>query len=160
MSTHYVLDTNLFIDAFRAPAENDALQRFHAAFAPYEFFSAVVAHELRAGVQSPEDRRRLERHVLAPFERRRRVVVPSSRAWMQAADVLAALAKADGHPVAQHSRAFANDVLLAASCREAGATLVTRNERDFIRIRRVMPFRFVKPWPVPPRAPRGTPLAS
>ncbi len=52
------------------------------------------------------------------------------------------------------------DVLLAVSRREAGATLVTRNEHDFDRIRRVMPFRFVQPWPVPPRAPRNTPLTS
>ncbi len=61
---------------FRDAAENDPLQRFHAAFAPYEFFSAVVAHELRAGVRSPEERRRLDRQILAPFERRQRVVVP------------------------------------------------------------------------------------
>lgn len=55
--------TNLFIDAFRDPVENDALQRFHAAFAPHELFSAIVGHELKTGVRSPEDSR-LDRHVL------------------------------------------------------------------------------------------------
>lgn len=152
MAARYVLDTNLFIDAFRDPSENDALQRFHAAFAPHELFSAIVGHELRAGVRSREDRLRLERRVLAPFERRGRVIVPSYRAWTRAADTLAVLANSEGLPVAQCSRAFANDVLLAASCRDVGATLVTRNAHDFERIRKVMSFRFMPPWPAPRRA--------
>lgn len=43
--------------------------------------------------------------------------------------------------------AFANDVLLALSCRESGCILMTENERDFSRIRRFVPFTFVGPWP-------------
>ena len=151
MAVRYVLDTNLFIDAFRDPLENDALQRFHAAFAPQELFSAIVGHELRSGVHSRADRLRLERHVLMPFERRGRMIVPSYRAWMRAADALALLAKSEGLAVAQCSRAFANDIILAASCREVGATLVTRNAHDFERIRKAMSFRFVPPWPAPRR---------
>ena len=46
----YVLDTQNFIDAFRDQTTNAALQRFHRAFAPFEYLSVVVAHELRAGV--------------------------------------------------------------------------------------------------------------
>ena len=89
----YILDTNVFIDAFADPVENEALQRFHAAFAPDEFLSAVVAHELAVGVRSVADARRLERAVLAPFKRRQRVVVPSADSWERAA---AALAKQPG----------------------------------------------------------------
>jgi predicted nucleic acid-binding protein len=147
VAVRYVLDTNLFIDAFRNPAENEALQRFHAAFGPFELFSAVVGHELRAGVLSVEDRRQLDRHVLAPFARRGRIVVPTYRTWMRAAEALPVLAKVQGLRIPQCSRAFANDILLAASCREVGATLVTRNDRDFRRIQKVMSFRFVPPWP-------------
>ena len=39
----YVLDTQLFIDAFRDPITNEVLQRFHRAFAPFEYLSVVVA---------------------------------------------------------------------------------------------------------------------
>ena len=141
MAIRYVLDTNLFIDAFRDTAENDALQRFHAAFAPFELFSAVVGHELKTGVRSPDDRRRLDRHLIGAFERSGRIVVPSYKAWTRSAVALAALAETDGVTPAQFSRAFANDVLIAASCREVGATLVTRNYRDFERIQRVIAFR-------------------
>jgi hypothetical protein len=45
------------------------------------------------------------------------------------------------------SKSFANDVLLALSCREAGCVLVTGNERDFQRIRRYVPFDYVEPRP-------------
>jgi len=45
------------------------------------------------------------------------------------------------------SRSFVNDVLLAMSCREAGAVLVTANMRDFARIAAVRRFEFVAPWP-------------
>jgi predicted nucleic acid-binding protein len=75
----YVLDTHVFIDAFRDPAANEALQRFHRAYAPFEHLSVIVAQELRAGVQQPNDRRALERNVLHVFERASRTITPSAR---------------------------------------------------------------------------------
>ena len=143
----YVLDTHLFIDAFRGAAANEALQRFHEAHAPFEHLSAVVAQELRSGVRSREARRLLERHVVAVYERAGRVVVPSAAAWNRSGDVLAAMATDEGLDVARLSKSFGNDVLLAVSCREAGCVLVTANERDFRRIRRHLSFEFTAPWP-------------
>jgi predicted nucleic acid-binding protein len=143
----FVLDTNLFIDAFRDPVANQALQDFHRAFAPFEHLSVIVAQELRAGVQRPRDRKALERNVLRLFERAGRTITPSADAWHRSGDLLAEVAKQDGLEIARLSKAFANDVLLALSCREAGAILVTDNERDFKRIRRFVQFNFVKPWP-------------
>jgi predicted nucleic acid-binding protein len=57
------------------------------------------------------------------------------------------MARKEGPEIAHVSKSFANDVLLALSCREAGCVLVTENERDFQRIRRHVPFDYVKPWP-------------
>lgn len=143
----YVLDTQLFIHAFRDPAANEALQEFHRARAPFEYLSAVVAQELRAGIQDPKDRRALERHVLGIYERVGRLVTPSAAAWHRSGDVLATMMRDEGLELAQVSKAFANDLLLALSCREAGCVLVTENGRDFARIRRFAPFEFVAPWP-------------
>jgi predicted nucleic acid-binding protein len=145
----YILDANLFIRAFREPAANAELQRFHQLFAPFEYLSAVVAQELRAGARGAEDRRRLERHVLDPFTRRGRVVTPSTRAWHDSGDLLAELARQEGLEIARLSKTFGNDVLLALSCREEGIVLVTDNRRDFERISRLAPFRFVDRWPSP-----------
>ncbi len=143
----YVLDTQLFINAFRDPVANEALQRFHRAFAPSEHLSVIVAQELRAGVQRSQDRKALERNVLTVFTRANRMITPSADAWHRSGDLLAEMAKQEGLEIARVSKAFANDVLLALSCREVGCVLVTDNERDFQRIRRFVHFEFTRPWP-------------
>ena len=146
----YALDANVFIDAFRSDERAAELEAFHAAFTPFEYLSAVVAMELRAGTRGP-DAAKLERHVLEPFERRGRVVTPSYTAWTKAGEALATLRERDGSSPAPGRRwqAFANDVLLAVSCREAGVIVVTSNSRDFERIARVTGCAFAAPWPVP-----------
>ena len=143
----YALDTQLFINAFREPAANEALQRFHQAFAPFEYLSVVVAQELRAGVKRDQDRKALERNVLSVLERSARTFAPSANAWHRSGDLLSAMARKEGLEIGRISKSFANDVLLALSCRESGCVLVTDNERDFQRIHRYAPFDYVKPWP-------------
>ena len=146
-SRKYVLDTQLFIHGFRDAAANEALQHFHRLFAPFEYLSVIVAQELRAGIQRPRDRKALEKHVLDVFKRSDRTIAPSSEAWHRSGDLLADMARTDGLEIARVSKSFANDVLLALSCREAGCVLVTDNERDFQRIRRFVHFEFTTPWP-------------
>lgn len=143
----YVLDTQLFINAFRDPIANEALQRFHRAFSPFEHLSVIVAQELRAGVKQARDRKALERNILRVFERASRTITPSAAAWHRSGDLLSEMVKEEGLDIARLSKAFANDVLLALSCRESGCVLVTENDRDFARIRRFISFEYVKPWP-------------
>ena len=145
----YVLDSNLFIEGFRDPTANLALQQFHRVFGPFEYLSAIVVQELRAGVRSGEDLRKLEKHVFSPFLELGRVITPSLRSWQMSGDVLATLIRQEGPAARPVTKAFGNDILLALSCREAGLILVTRNVRDFVRIRKVVSFRFVEPWPSP-----------
>ncbi|MGH9408123.1 MAG: type II toxin-antitoxin system VapC family toxin [Vicinamibacterales bacterium] len=150
MSRHarkYVLDTQLFINAFRDPIANETLQRFHRAFSPFEYLSVIVAQELRAGVSRPSDRKALERHVLRVFERAGRTITPSPDAWHRSGDLFSEMAQQEGLEIARLSKAFANDLMLARSCRESGCVLVTENDRDFSRIRRFISFEYVKPWP-------------
>jgi len=143
----YVLDTQIFIDAFRDPMANEALQRFHRAFAPFEYLSVVVAQELRAGATNERDRKALERNVLDVFERDGRTFAPTTSAWHRSGDLLSDMARKEGLEIGRVSKSFANHVLLALSCREAGYVLVTGNERDFHRIRRYVSFDYVTPWP-------------
>lgn len=145
----YVLDTQLFINAFRDRAANEALQRFHRTMSPFEYLSVIVAQELRAGARQPGDRKALEKNVLSVFERAGRVVTPSRDAWHRSGDLLSDMARQEGLEVARVSKAFANDLLLAVSCRESGCVLVTDNDRDFSRIRRFISFEYVKPWSSP-----------
>lgn len=143
----YVLDTQIFIRAFRDEAANEALQEFHRVRAPFEYLSAVVAEELRAGIRNRKDLLLLERNVLAAYQREGRVVTPSTSAWFRAGDVLAALRREEGLELERVSKSFSHDILLALSCRESGCVLVTENTRDFERIQRVVDFDFTQPWP-------------
>ena len=143
----YVLDTQLFINAFRDPVVNERLQLFHRAFSPFEHLSVIVAQELRAGVKRPQDRKALERNVLKIYTQAGRMITPSAAAWHRSGDLLAEMARQEGLELQRVSKAFANDILLALSCRESGCVLVTENERDFQRIRRLVPFEYTAPWP-------------
>lgn len=44
-------------------------------------------------------------------------------------------------------KSLINDCLVAASCREAGAILVTDNVSDFAAIRRYIRLEYMSPWP-------------
>jgi predicted nucleic acid-binding protein len=142
----YVLDTNVFIDGLRDPAVHEDLLHFHRAFAPFEYVSAVVVQELRAGAVTASDGSAVDAMV-QPFVRRGRLVTPSFRAWETSGTVIRDIVRHEGLDISRLSKSFGNDVLLALSCRESGMTLVTSNQRDFARIHRVVPLEYVAPWP-------------
>ncbi len=141
----YVLDTNCFIDATRHTEAGAAFEGFSARAAPQLYLSAVVASELRAG--AGRGRVNLERVVLGPYLRRGRVLTPSAAAWEMLGNTLAILAEREGLVLAQVTRGFVLDILIAHSCREAGAILISSNTRDFERIARTFTFEFVSPYP-------------
>ena len=140
--TRYLVDTNLYIEGLRNEAAAGALRRFTAVHMPALMLSSVVMLELLAGCTTPEKRRQVDRLIIEPFRRRRRVLTPNARVWRSAGNAIAA-SRRHANP----GPSLVNDFLLAASCREYGATLVTRNRRDFEMIRTSIPFRFLDPWP-------------
>lgn len=146
----YVLDTNCFIDAARSDPAAAAYEAFVARVAPGLWLSAVVAAELRAGARTVRARQSLERHVLDPYVRRERVLAPSVASWDALGTTLATLAAREGLALGQVPRSFVFDVLIAHSCREVGAVLVSANARDMDRIARVFPFEYVAPYPTAP----------
>lgn len=144
----FVLDTNLYIAADREAAAGEELIAFYSAFLPFTWFHAVVAQELLLGATDQRRGAELRRGYVAPFEARRRLVTPTFTSWARSGEVAAALVRKKHISAAGFTRSFLNDVLLAVSCREVGATLVTRNLVDFERIRLIERFEFVAPWPV------------
>ncbi len=143
----FVLDTNCFVDASRTDTQAAAYTEFCAWAAPRLYLSTVVAAELRAGAGSRNDRRSLERQILAPYVRRGRLLNPSPSAWEALGTTLAALVEDEGLVLRDVRRSFVFDILIARSCREVGATLVSRNAADFSRIAKILAFDFVPPYP-------------
>jgi predicted nucleic acid-binding protein len=143
----FVLDTNCFVDASRNDAEAAAHAEFCVWAAPGLYLSTVVAAELRGGAGNTKDLRTLERRILSPYVRRRRLVNPSSNAWDALGTTLAALVESEGLVLRDVRRSFVFDILIARSCRDIGATLVSRNSADLSRIAKVFSFDFVPPYP-------------
>jgi predicted nucleic acid-binding protein len=149
----YALDTNLFIAGMRTASGAARLAEFHTFFAPYEYLSAIVVQELRAGLQTPSAAKRFDAGVVDPFRRRGRLVTPSFFAWQASGAVLSRLVTHDHLDLRKVSKRKVNDILLALSCREAGITVVTENVADFERINAITPIDFVPPWPSMSEAP-------
>jgi predicted nucleic acid-binding protein len=139
-----VLDTNCFIGATRSDAANTAYQLFIAQAAPRLYLSSVVAAELRAGAA---DTRELEEELLRPYLKRGRIVTPSANAWDALGTTLGTLVREEGLQLRTTPRSFIFDILIAYSCRESGAVLVSANVGDLARIARVFAFDYAEPYP-------------
>ncbi|MBA3248116.1 MAG: type II toxin-antitoxin system VapC family toxin [Pyrinomonadaceae bacterium] len=124
-------DTSIFI-AYK-PAS------FPAGF----LLSAVVVQELAAGANDKTDLQRLDA-VRRTYEKDGRLLVPTGEDWWLAGKVLNSLwrglkSKAGGRtpriPKTEQQRII-RDVLIARTARRAGATVVTDNTADFLKIKR------------------------
>jgi predicted nucleic acid-binding protein len=143
----FLLDSNVYIAAFVDRAFGAAFERFHRARLGQILLSAVVIHELEVGARSPRRLRDLRRGLIEPFRTRRRIRVPGLSTWELASETDRRLRRLGGYEASLQQRSFANDLLLAATARELGAVLVTRNLDDFEIIAQVLPFHFTAPWP-------------
>ena len=142
----FTCDTNVLVDVLRDPSTEDAFRVFLSRFSHVTYLSAVVVLELRAGARSPKQARLLEQAIVGRFAQANRIFTPSADAFSVSGKVLANLAKSEGWTAQAHP-SLVHDALLAASCRESGVTLITR-DADFARFRSVLRgWRFVAPWP-------------
>lgn len=143
----FALDTNVFIDALRSENDGQRLEQFFLVHLPRAWMSVVVMQELRVGARTPRQVKALDRGVLEPFIQRGRILVPTARAFRESGRVVADIAGGRGRSSPPVARGLLNDALLAASCRESGVTLITR-DRDFALIARRLPgFEHIAPWP-------------
>lgn len=143
----YVLDTNLYVRAFRSHEGAAELERFFAEFAPSTYLSSIVLHELLVGASTVKKARQLSEKLVGPLVRAGRVVTPSHSAWEQAGSAIAAMARQEGRDLRSVAKSLVNDFLLATSCRESGAVLITDNTSDFKLIRKYLRHDHVSPWP-------------
>ncbi|HEY0972066.1 MAG TPA: type II toxin-antitoxin system VapC family toxin [Gemmatimonadales bacterium] len=143
----YLIDTSLYIHAERDPMFRDALRTFLSRAAAKVLVSSVVIHELLVGVTTRAAREAVVRDVVRPFSERRRIVETDTLVWREAALIVERLAAAGGYADRLKTASFRHDVLIAASCRRVGATLITANRKDFDLIASMRGFRFATALP-------------
>jgi predicted nucleic acid-binding protein len=147
----YVLDSNLYIQATRENDFNDELEAFFWSAAPYVYLHSVVAGELVAGAFQPDLERKTFEQFIEPHQDTGRVITPSHATWVRAGQIIVKLVRAKRLGAKGVPRSFFNDCLIAASAREHGLTIITRNTADFELISTVEPVDAVAPWPEPRR---------
>ncbi|HSC32205.1 MAG TPA: type II toxin-antitoxin system VapC family toxin [Gemmatimonadaceae bacterium] len=143
----YLLDTNLYIRALNEPAFGLALADFQQRQLKCLWLSAIVVYEVAVGARDAEHAAAWERWLVRPFRTRERVLVPGESTWRITADARRRLRSGRRYEASLATASFQNDLLIAATCRERGATLITANARDFAIIKRVIPLRFVTALP-------------
>jgi predicted nucleic acid-binding protein len=138
----YLIDSNVYIHAFRDSDFGQSLQEFQRGNLPRLVLSAVVIHELLVGADNNKVERLLRRGLIIPFQTRRRIHVPGRNTWEIAARIDHKLRKKPNLLAKLRTRSFANDILIAASSRELGATILTENVDDFDMIGSAIELRF------------------
>lgn len=147
MATSYVVDTNLYIEAQGNPAFRAALRAFLERASRRVRVSAVVLHELLVAATTKAAVDAVKREVITPFQRHLRVIETDVAVWQEAAAIYAELRALRAYDSALRNASFRHDILIAASCRRVGATLITANAKDFALIDQVRGFRFVTAFP-------------
>lgn len=146
----YVLDTNLYVQAITTDEGNAALAAFQRRCAPFLFQHSTIAQEILAGARDEADYREYHKDWIAPFEDLGRIITPSHTTWTRAALIVARLVERRHLSPGGFSRSFLNDCLIAASARDHGFTIVTRNMSDFALISQVEHgILYQPPWPEP-----------
>ncbi len=132
-----VFDTSVYIAAIRGGLFSPAFRTLQETL-PRSYLASVVSAELLAGATS-----QVARRVVLDFIRRahrvRRVVTPDASAWERAGEVLADIRRKEPQLRSMIPTLW-NDLLIALSARQAGATIVTHNARDFELLRRHVHF--------------------
>jgi len=128
-----LLDTNVFIDYLRA--ELHAAWVFGGQENVVRFVSAVVLMELHLGATTPKREKAVAR-VTAAFPTNR-VIAPAAHLFPQAGRLFRRLY---GERLGEPDRLGPmNDLLIALTAREIGATVVTGNVAEFNRIAGELP---------------------
>jgi predicted nucleic acid-binding protein len=143
----YLIDSSVYIRGFRDQGFGDELRMFHRRTLPTLVLSAVVASEVLIGALTPDRERAFRRGILEPFRLRRRLHIPSWSTWDRATAIDRRMRRRPALRGRLAQRSFFQDILIAASARDLGTTIITSNLKDFEVIAEFVDITFTAPWP-------------
>ena len=132
-----LFDTNIYIDAVQVGPAAETYQLLLSTV-PRTYLSAVVVQELYAGTLDAFGERLVDK-LVRQTEKTGRIVNPTYEEWKEAGRILARIGRREPAQRTRIAR-LVNDVLLAMSTFQIGATLLTLDREDFRLIRRYKRF--------------------
>lgn len=135
MQRKIIIDTGVYIDLFNRGANREIINPFqHITYLAYP-----VLHELWMGLQDRQEIRQLTAW-RDRFIQLQRIIVPTVASLVQIGEACLQLKKA-GKLDPTHPKHY-NDVAISAAARQIGATVITKNAKDFKIIQSVINFDF------------------
>ncbi len=134
---HVVFDSDLYIDWIEAGLHQGLILDRTLI----QHLSTVVLLELQAGALTAATADTVGA-LYKTFGQTGRLLAPSAETYWRAGSALRTLQIQHKINLQRRLR-LANDCLIAFSTRQIGATLLTRNARDYQLIRQVAPFSFI-----------------
>lgn len=130
-----LIDTNILIDRFLNP---DLYKDIFLSDG-IVYLSSIVLMEIRAGAYTKEAINSVK-ELSNFFKRVDRIVVPSTKEYEQAGEIIAKLQSVKNYNI-KKCASITNDCLIAVSARSIGAVLYTQNKKDFQSIQEVYDFK-------------------
>lgn len=130
-----VPDTSFLIEHFRKGTVYDTFLNLNRYY--HITFSSVVLMELLSGAYTSNEQKLIEQ-----IKNNFTVITVTERQWYVAGNIMMRLRKEKKIDPLRIKGLLA-DILIAASARDAGAVLITRNEKDFKLIKEVLDFRYI-----------------
>jgi predicted nucleic acid-binding protein len=135
MQRKIIIDTGVYIDLFNRGSNREIINPFqHITYLAYP-----VLHELWMGLQDRQEIRQLTAW-RDRFIQLQRIIVPTVASLVQIGEACLQLKKA-GKLDPTHPKHY-NDVAISAAARQIGATVITKNAKDFQVIQSVIDFDF------------------
>ena len=135
MKPKAVPDTSFLIEHFRKGTVQEVFlnltRYYHVAF------SSVVLMELLAGAFDPKEQKLIDQ-----ITRNFTIISVTERQWFLSGEIMMKLRR-DKKIDRERIKGLLADILIAVSVRDAGAVLITKNEKDFKLIREVYDFKYV-----------------
>lgn len=131
-----VLDTSVYIPFINEGITHPVLD---IGGHPLIYMSVVVIEELFAGASDSKSIKLLD-GLYKAFESAGRLVVPNAGDWKTAGSIISKLRVKYGFD-RNYLAALKNDILIALSSKQIGAYVVTKNIRDFARIKEFSNFK-------------------
>ena len=130
----YVFDTNVYLEAVRSEETRAQFRKTFYPLLPATYLSAVVTYELAVNASNRRTQTLLQ-DFIHPMKRTERVITPTFDDWVTASEVVTAIEENEKSWRSKLA-VILNDILIALSARQIGATLLTYNRDDFRLIRR------------------------